>query len=196
MLVKYMNDLSTKEKILSAARALFVENGFAGTSMGKIAKLAGVNHSLLFHYFGNKENLWLAVKQSIAKDADHRSKMLPDTHLSFQNFLHELIIKSIQFYRENPDIIRMINWQRLEYSSEHKIGVTVSNEVQSWIDAFNYYKGKGEINTELKSEFILTLILSIVSSAALDQNIFINDEVAKKNYIDFCVDCLLKALGR
>lgn len=162
--------------------------------MGKIAKLAGVNHSLLFHYFGNKENLWLAVKQSIAKDADQRSKMLPDTHLPFKAFLRELIIKSIHFYRDNPDIIRMINWQRLEYNSEQKIGVTLSPETQDWIDAFKHYQQKGDINPKLKPEFVITFILSIVSSAALDQNIFLNDEQEQKNYIDFCVKRLLKAL--
>ena len=158
-----MSEESTKEKILTAARQLFVKNGFAGTSMGKIAKLAGVNHSLLFHYFGNKENLWSAVKQSIAKDADQQSKMLPDIHLSLKDFLGELIIKSIRFYQNNPDIIRMINWQRLEYNPELKIGVTLSAEAQQWIDAFKHYQKQGAINSKLKPEFVMTLILSIVS---------------------------------
>lgn len=191
-----MSEEPTKHKILTAARQLFVEHGFAGTSMGKIAKLAGVNHSLLFHYFGNKENLWLAVKQSIARDADQKSKMLPDTHLSFKEFLRELIIKSIRFYRDNPDIIRMINWQRLEYDPELKIGVTVSTEVQQWIEAIKYYQKKGDINSKLKPEFIMTLILSIVSSAALDQNVFISNEQNQKNYIAFCVESLIKALSQ
>lgn len=190
-----MSEEPTKQKILTAARQLFVEHGFAGTSMGKIAKLAGVNHSLLFHYFGNKENLWLAVKQSIAKDADQHSKMLPNTYLSFKDFLRELIIKSIHFYRDNPDIVRMINWQRLEYNPELKIGVTISSEVQQWIDALKYYQKKGDINRKMKPEFIMTLILSIVSSAALDQNIFISSEQNQKSYINFCVENLIKSLS-
>lgn len=190
-----MSEESTKQKILTAARQLFVEHGFAGTSMGKIAKLAGVNHSLLFHYFGNKENLWLAVKQTIAKDADQRSKMLPDINLNFKDFLRELIIKSIRFYRDNPDIVRMINWQRLEYNPELKIGVTISSEVQQWIDALKYYQKKGDIHRKMKPEFIMTLILSIVSSAALDQNIFISSEQNQKNYINFCVENLIKSLS-
>src|ERR1700722_14549753 len=120
-----MDEQSTKEKILEAARQLFVEHGFSGTSMGKIAKLAQVNHSLIFHHFGNKEKLWLEVKQSIARDANQRSKMLPEAKTPFKNFLRGLITKSINFYQDNPDIIRMINWQRLESDKDQKIGITI-----------------------------------------------------------------------
>jgi len=45
----------TDYKILVSARELFVKHGFSGTSMGKIAMKANVNHSLIFHHFGNKQ---------------------------------------------------------------------------------------------------------------------------------------------
>ena len=189
-----MNKEPTKERILAAARKLFVENGFAGTSMGKVAKLANVNHSLIFHHFENKETLWSAVKQSIVKDENQHSKMLPSTDLAFLDFLHDLITKSIHFYRENPDIIRMIGWQRLEQHQKQIIGLTLSAESQLWIDALNHYKEKGNINPALKTEFILTLLLSIVSSAGLDKNVFIQMDTEEEAYISFCVGCLQKAL--
>ena len=189
-----MNEHTTKEKILAAAQQLFVEHGFAGTSMGKIAKLAGVNHSLLFHHFGNKQNLWLAVKQTISQDTHQQSKTLPDTHLAFDEFLRQLITRGIQFYRDHPEIMRMINWQRLEYQTDEKIGLTQSAEVNNWLNAFKQYQKKKIISSKLKVEFIITMILSIISSAALDQNIFIENKNNQKNYIDFCVNALIKAL--
>lgn len=188
-----MRAQTTKEKILIAARKEFVEHGYSGTSIGKIAKLAEVNHSLVFHHFGNKENLWSAVKQTIAHNADQQSKVLPSIHLDFKNFLHDLITNCISFYRENPDIVRMINWQRLEYTSDQKIGITLSTEMQAWQAAFKHYQQKGDINKKLKIEFIITFILSITSSAALDPNIFIRDPKAEQEYINFCVERLLQA---
>lgn len=187
-----MNDATTKSKILTAARQLFVENGFSGTSMGKIAKLAGVNHSLLFHHFGNKEQLWVAVKQSIARDAANKSKTLPFLNLPFKEFLSQLMINNIKFYRDNSDIIRMINWQRLE-PAEQSIGVTLSTESNEWLDAIKHYQHIGDIDKKIKPEFIITLILSIVSSAALDPNVFIKDKKNLNAYVDFCVIGLLKA---
>ena len=46
-------DKSTKEKILAAAKELFLAHGFAGASMGEIGRQAAVNHSLLFYHFKN-----------------------------------------------------------------------------------------------------------------------------------------------
>lgn len=190
-----MKKISTKEKILSAARTLFVEHGFAGTAMGKIAQLAEVNHSLIFHHFGNKEKLWRAVKHNIAKDSQQQSKMLPGIKPDFKEFLQELFTKSIEFYQHNPDIVRMINWQRLEYGSDKQIGITLSPEFQAWIKAFEHYQQKGDIDINLKTEFIITLILSIISSTALDPNIFIHHKNDREAYIDFCVERLLVALA-
>lgn len=182
------NLASTKAKILCAARRLFIEKGFSGASMGNIAKLAGVNHSLLFHHFGTKEKLWLAVKESIARDNQEGSKMLPSLEESLASFLRKLIKKSIDFYQNNPDIVRMINWQRLEYSANSNIGVTLSLESQEWLNVFKHYQQKGDIAPNLKPEFLMSFVLSVISTAALDQNSFINTKKKLDQYIEFCVE--------
>jgi len=187
-------ELSTKDKILASARQLFVEHGFAATSMGKIAQLADVNHSLIFHYFGSKEKLWVAVKESIAQDARQQSKTLPSTQNSFTEFLHQLITNRIQFYRDNPDIVRMINWQRTEHANQTAINATLSTEAQAWLAAFKHYQRTGDIDPKLKVEFIMMFILSIVSSAALDLYVFIKQEQHLEEYIQFCIQRIKKGL--
>lgn len=189
-----MKEEPTKERILAAARTLFVAHGFAGTSIGKIAKLAEVNHSLVFHHFKNKEQLWVAVKHNIVQESSPRTKTLPDIRLAFDDFLKALFTENMRFYRDNPDIIRLINWQRLEHNSNQKIGVTDSDEMKNWIDAFKHYQKLGEIQPNLKPEFIITMLLSIISSAALDPNVFIADKKSQEKYIHFCIDNLKKAL--
>jgi AcrR family transcriptional regulator len=51
----------TRTALLHAAMACFSERGFDGTSMRMIADRARRPLSLLAHYFGNKEGLYLAV---------------------------------------------------------------------------------------------------------------------------------------
>jgi len=169
---------------------LFVTHGFAGTSIGNIAKLAEVNHSLIFHHFKNKDQLWLAVKQSIVAEANQHTSTLPDCDLSFDDFLRELFVRNIRFYRDNPDIMRMIGWQRLEQQAGHAIGVTNSGDMQNWVQAFKHYQVQGDIQSRFKPEWIVTLILSIVSSAALDPNVFIHERQAMTEYVEFCIDTL------
>jgi TetR/AcrR family transcriptional regulator len=55
------NSGTTAEKIFTAARAVFAENGFSGTHMDKIAERAGVNKATLYYQIGDKETLYANV---------------------------------------------------------------------------------------------------------------------------------------
>ncbi len=49
------------EEILTAARQLFRQKGFKGTSTREIAEAAGLRQPSLFHYFKNKNEIFRAV---------------------------------------------------------------------------------------------------------------------------------------
>jgi Transcriptional regulator len=51
----------TREAILAAAREAFAERGFDNASIRAIAAAAGVDPALVHHYFGTKEQLFLAA---------------------------------------------------------------------------------------------------------------------------------------
>ncbi|WP_030161168.1 TetR/AcrR family transcriptional regulator [Glycomyces sp. NRRL B-16210] len=51
----------TRAEILAAARRLFAEEGIESVSMRRIAAEAGVDPSLIHHYFGSKDDLFLAA---------------------------------------------------------------------------------------------------------------------------------------
>lgn len=53
----------TRGVILSAARDAFAARGFAGASLRSIAAEAGVDPSLVHHYFASKQQLFLATVQ-------------------------------------------------------------------------------------------------------------------------------------
>ena len=53
----------TRATILEAARAAFAEKGFAGTTIRSVASSAGVDAALVHHYFGTKDDLFLAAME-------------------------------------------------------------------------------------------------------------------------------------
>jgi AcrR family transcriptional regulator len=59
---------SSRQVILDAARARFAEDGYATTTIRKIAADAGVNPALIMQFFGSKEDLFAAV-MSISQGA-------------------------------------------------------------------------------------------------------------------------------
>lgn len=51
----------TREAILEAARALFAERGYEGTTVREVAAVAEVDPKLVLHYFGSKEGAFQAA---------------------------------------------------------------------------------------------------------------------------------------
>lgn len=60
-------DLATEERILGAARTVFIRRGTSGARMREIAEEAGVNQALLHYYFRSKAYLAEAVFQQAAR---------------------------------------------------------------------------------------------------------------------------------
>ncbi|MBK8228086.1 MAG: TetR/AcrR family transcriptional regulator [Flavobacteriales bacterium] len=52
---------STEQRILEAARAVFIRKGMAGTRMQEVADEAGINKALLHYYFRDKQRLFEGV---------------------------------------------------------------------------------------------------------------------------------------
>ena len=57
-MTKIKIEKSTEEKILAAAKKVFVLKGMAGARMQDIADEAGINKALLHYYFRSKEKLF------------------------------------------------------------------------------------------------------------------------------------------
>ncbi|HEY0645457.1 MAG TPA: TetR family transcriptional regulator [Nocardioides sp.] len=64
----------TKAEVLTAARTSFAEKGFRGTTIRAVAASAGVDPALVHHYFGTKDDLFLAALQM---PVDPRELMAP-----------------------------------------------------------------------------------------------------------------------
>lgn len=53
----------TRAAILDAARSAFADKGFAGTTIRAVASAASVDAALVHHYFGTKDDLFLAAME-------------------------------------------------------------------------------------------------------------------------------------
>ena len=58
-------DQTTEEKILKAARKVFIRDGMSGARMQDIADEAGMNKALLHYYFSNKEKLFQTIFKEV-----------------------------------------------------------------------------------------------------------------------------------
>lgn len=57
-----------RDEIVAAARRLFIEGGYDATSMSKLAKEAGVAANTIYWYFGDKDDVLVAVVSAVMAD--------------------------------------------------------------------------------------------------------------------------------
>ena len=108
---------NTLKKIIKSAKHLFLENGFNGTSIRDIAKKANVQSSLIYHYFSNKVELWKTVKESLINSENFTSINDCIKQDTFESFVKKLVEARFNIHASNPDMLKILDWQRLEKNS-------------------------------------------------------------------------------
>jgi AcrR family transcriptional regulator len=58
----------TREALISAARELFGQRGFAAVGTEEIVRSAGLTRGALYHHFASKEDLFRAVYEAVERD--------------------------------------------------------------------------------------------------------------------------------
>lgn len=61
-------ETTTRERLVTAARALFTERGFVGTGTEAILEAAGASRGSLYHHFSDKTDLFRAVYEQVEEE--------------------------------------------------------------------------------------------------------------------------------
>jgi AcrR family transcriptional regulator len=88
----------TREAVLAAARTAFAERGFDGATIRGIAADAGVDPALVHHYFGNKDQLFLAAIEAPADPAD----LLPEVLAAGREELGTAVVRMLLKVWDGP----------------------------------------------------------------------------------------------
>ena len=99
-----VSDSNTKQIILEAAEAEFLEKGYGTTKMMTIAKRAGVSHSMLHYYFASKENLFQTIFVQKSQTLLPLLEGIIEQHLPFSETLRNLIETQFDFLARNPKL--------------------------------------------------------------------------------------------
>ena len=100
---------ATRQKLLTAARREFAKSGLAGARVDEIAARAGVNKQLVYHYFGDKDALYLAVLEWVYEEIRAKERELNLDGLPPEQAIRKLIESSFDHLAEHPDFIVLLN---------------------------------------------------------------------------------------
>ncbi len=90
-------DQNTRERIIEQAARLFVARGYHGVSMREVAEAVGVTKPALYHYFADKEALFLALLEDalsgLSDVLTHVGKQ-PTLRGQLHSLIHNLLVSA------------------------------------------------------------------------------------------------------
>jgi TetR/AcrR family transcriptional regulator len=103
----------TREAILVAAQHEFAAKGLSGGRVDEIARRARANKRMIYHYFGNKDGLYLTALERVYEDLRGTEKTLDLAHLAPEAAIRRLIEFTFDYSRQHPELISLINNENL-----------------------------------------------------------------------------------
>jgi AcrR family transcriptional regulator len=112
---------ATRRRLLDSGRRIFAEEGFAGAGTQEIVAAAGVAPTALYHHFGNKLGLFVAVGAEVYDIFIGHLRAALDPAESFDRRLDALIRASGELHRSDPTLAPMTVTVQLEVARNEQI---------------------------------------------------------------------------
>lgn len=99
---------ATQGALLAAAVAEFAEKGFAGARVDEIAARAGVNKQLVYHHFGNKDDLYQAALETVYAQIREHERALHLGDLEPLPAMERLVGFSFDYLHRHPEFVALL----------------------------------------------------------------------------------------
>lgn len=95
-------DVSTEQRIINAARKVFIQKGMSGARMQDIADEAGINKALLHYYFRSKDKLFQIIFREAAEKLLVTVKDITGNETPLEEKITALCNRYMDVLSENP----------------------------------------------------------------------------------------------
>ena len=103
----------TQASILAAATAEFTAKGLNGARVDEIARRAGVNKRMIYHYFGDKEGLYLAALEAAYTNIRTAERGLRLSDKDPVEGMRELVLFTWNYFIEHPEFLSLLGTENL-----------------------------------------------------------------------------------
>ncbi len=169
---------NTRQKLLEAARTLFSENGYNGTSVRSISRQAELADGLLYHYFpGGKKELF----QTIVTENFTKVRIEASSGYCYEHYrstpIEEVLISGFNRFADivenNINIIRILIKENdvYEFISQKNIIDLTEYQKKVWADFLRQRAENGEIiqmDFEASAAAIMSYILNYIVLRVMD----------------------------
>lgn len=151
-----------EEKIIEAARQMFLEYGYKNTNMSLIAQKAGINRTTLHYYYNTKEKMFHAVFGQIVETFLPQIQGILKQDNEFFQKCEAIIDIYFQIFIHNPSLPKFI-LDEINRDVENITTVAYSIGFESYIDTIIQIIDKETEKGTIKQVPIHYIIMTFIS---------------------------------
>ena len=176
-----------QSRILSAAQRLFALRGFAATTSADIARAAEVSEGIVFHHFGSKEGVLVAVAaeygRGLAEAMFAREASAPEAPAA-----EAMLRAAFGYVRERGPLSRLLMLVPASADRSSARHATREQIVDALAEAFERWQQTGQIRA-LDSRIVAELLHALVERALVE--CFVRgDGSREEDYLREAVRCI------
>ncbi|MCF7202396.1 TetR/AcrR family transcriptional regulator [Pseudomonas oligotrophica] len=199
------NPEKTRADILQAAVAEFVEQGLYGARVDSIAERTRTSKRMIYYYFGNKEQLYLKVLETLYGEIRNTESALHLAELEPREAIRRLVEFTFDHHDRNPGFIRIVSVENIhngEYVKQSQAIRSMSNNVLRLLDEI---LRRGEAEGVFRPGLLALDVHLLISSFCFYRNsnrhtfgeifqIDLHDEAVKARHKAMICDSILRYL--
>lgn len=116
----------TVQAILAAATTEFAQKGIGGARVDAIAEQAGINKRMLYHYFGDKNGLYVAVLEAAYVKIRSAERDLPFDLADPEGAIRLLTNFTFSYFIEHPEFLGLLAAENLQHAATLKTSKSIA----------------------------------------------------------------------
>ena len=132
-----------QQRILRAATAEFARYGLGGARVDRIAARAGANKRMLYYYYGNKDELFLAVLEASYARIRNAEEGLRLRDLEPEEGIRRLVEFTWRYYLRHPEFMTLLNSENLHKARHIKRSGWIAAMHSTFVDMLGEILARG-----------------------------------------------------
>lgn len=158
------NPARTKENLLQAGIKWFSARGYDGVAVDEIVDQAGCNKRMLYHYFGNKDGLYVEVLREVFGKLENIELEGTAETSTTEDAIREILACYFDFLQQNPDFVNLLMWENLNqarFLDAHPNLLSKHPILQRLDEILKRGRLRGEIEGAPDSRHLLVLLIGV-----------------------------------
>ena len=157
----------TKERIIEAATKEFALKGYDGARVDEIAEEALVNKTTIYHYFDNKETLFILVLEHAYEQIRSRQNDIEIRGMDPEAGLRKLVESTARIWAEVPEFNQLLSSENLHQARHIRKSKRIKDMYNPLLETLRDLIGRGVQSGKFRPDVdVVDLYISISALSA------------------------------